>query len=179
MQGAPSSLVISLAYRGFRTAAFCRLFMRSRCPLVAVCRLPCRICGRARQAFGAIRVITARLRRRRSRDTDISRWRRIRARYRWIPSILDLSEHLAPHRRPRPSTLTVRSRWRGICVHFQRNTHRKDNIGSHDVCSSIGLPGGRLRITFVESLLVPIGIDGSFVTNGVQAADFLRRQFPA
>jgi hypothetical protein len=42
----------------------------------------------------------------------------------------------------------------------------------------IGLPGGWLRITFVESLLVPVGIDGSFVTNGVQAGDFFRRQFP-
>jgi hypothetical protein len=42
----------------------------------------------------------------------------------------------------------------------------------------IGLPGGWLRITFVEFLLVPVGIDGSFVTNGVQAGDFVRRQFP-
>jgi hypothetical protein len=44
--------------------------------------------------------------------------------------------------------------------------------------SQFGLPGGWLRITFVESLLVPVGIDGSFVTNGVQAGDFFRRQFP-
>src|ERR1700730_563179 len=43
----------------------------------------------------------------------------------------------------------------------------------------IGLPGGWLRITLVEFLLVPVGIDGSFVTNGVQAGDFFRRQFPA
>ena len=42
----------------------------------------------------------------------------------------------------------------------------------------IGLPSGWLRIAFVESLLMPVGIDGSFVANGVQAGDFLRRQFP-
>jgi hypothetical protein len=50
-------------------------------------------------------------------DTDISRYRRIQARYR------SHREHLTPSRRPRPPMLPERSRWRGIGVHFERNRH--------------------------------------------------------
>src|ERR1700738_3817542 len=40
------------------------------------------------------------------------------------------------------------------------------------------LPGGWLRITFVESLLVPVGIDGSFVTNGVISPRSVEPRYP-
>src|ERR1700730_6458217 len=47
-----------------------------------------------------------------------------------------------------------------------------------DPHARVGLPRGWLRITFVHSLLLPVGIDGIFVTNGVIRPRSVEPRYP-
>ena len=100
-----------------------RQLMETNVRLWAVCRPPYGFRGRTKQAFGAVCIITHPAAGNEVHDTDNPRRLRIRARHSWNPAVTDVVVNTRSHIGVLGPRHTARSRWRGIRVHFERNTH--------------------------------------------------------